>query len=153
MVAFFSNEQTFDSVDNIQTTLNTVVQDSSNYLRDTTQEVDDILCQAVGGDGVIIRVVEQINGEHTGDCFIEEIVILRFLLGYGIKWFYCISALLKRLVMVSSGFTVSLLYWRDWLWYQVVLLYLCFIEEIGYGIKWFYCISALLVMVSSGFTV
>ena len=63
MVAFFSNEQTFSSVDNIQSTLNSVVQDSSNYLRDTTQEIDEILCQAVGDDGVLLRVVGEIAGE------------------------------------------------------------------------------------------
>ncbi|XP_064382780.1 prominin-1-like [Halichondria panicea] len=62
VVAFFSNEQTFSSVDNIQSTLNSVVQDSSNYLRDTTQEIDEILCQAVGDDGVLLRVVGEISG-------------------------------------------------------------------------------------------
>ncbi len=107
MVAFFSNEQTFDSVDNIQTTLNTVVQDSSNYLRDTTQEVDDILCQAVGGDGVIIRVVEQINGEHTGDCFIEEIVILRFF----VRLWY-------QVVLLYRGCGVDTCIWVSYIKYR-----------------------------------
>lgn len=51
-------------MDNLQTTLNSVVQDSSNYIGDTVQEVDDIVCQAVAEDGVIGLVQGEINGMY-----------------------------------------------------------------------------------------
>jgi len=64
-LAFFSNEQTFRSVEGFRSTLNSIVQDSSNYINDTTQEVDELICQFSSNDGTLGAVVGEIDGESS----------------------------------------------------------------------------------------
>ena len=62
MLAFFSNEQTFKSVENLRVTLNNVAGDAVNYLSDTVEEVYDIFCQLADDGGVVTSINTQIQG-------------------------------------------------------------------------------------------
>ena len=62
VLAFFSNEQTFQSVENLRDTLNSVTGNAVNYLTDTVEEAYDILCQLADDGGVVSSVVDETQG-------------------------------------------------------------------------------------------
>lgn len=62
VLAFFSNEQTFQSVENLQVTLNNAAGDAVDYLTDTVEEVSDIVCQLTADGGVVNSVFDESTG-------------------------------------------------------------------------------------------
>lgn len=64
--AFFSNEQTFRSLENFQESINEVAGTGVNYVNDTITELEELLCQlAAPMNSVVTTVVDQARGFNT----------------------------------------------------------------------------------------
>lgn len=53
VLSFFSNEQTFQVLNNLQVTLNSVSDDTVNYVTDTIDEILQLVCNLFSNAGVL----------------------------------------------------------------------------------------------------
>ena len=63
MLAFLSNEQTFQVFTNLQTTVNIALDASVNYATDTFREIFELICQLASDGGVLRSIVGEVEGD------------------------------------------------------------------------------------------
>ncbi len=64
VLSFFSNEQTFQTLSNLQVTINSVTDNTVNYLTDTFREVFELFCQLVSDGGVASTIISEAEGTY-----------------------------------------------------------------------------------------
>ena len=62
VLSFFSNEQTFQVLTNLQMTGNSVVGDTVNYISDTFRELVELICQLASDGGVARSILTEVEG-------------------------------------------------------------------------------------------
>ena len=65
MLAFLSNEQTYQVLTNLQTAVNNVLSASVNYATDTFREIFELICQLASEGGVLRSIVGEVEGDLT----------------------------------------------------------------------------------------
>ena len=63
VLSFFSNEQTYRSLENFQTSLNNVAVIASDYAGDTLDQVETLFCRFLGNGGLVTVVLNEVFRE------------------------------------------------------------------------------------------